>query len=203
MKRRRAFTLIRRKGLTLGAGKGFTLIESLAVIAIIGILMTITTFTISQAQRSSRDAKRKNDLYAISQGFAARQIDKTCPDQSEVGLYPGLGTGAKTKWVKVAGLATDDSCNGFNQYLATIPTDPQSPNYDYYFNLSTGAQSAKHYRLAASLERQTNGSQATCQHDSDVWASSYLGFKYDCVDDNAIVNASVTDERGYLYYIGQ
>ena len=44
---------------------GFTLIELLIVIVIIGILAAITVASFAQAQRKSRDAKRKSDLEII------------------------------------------------------------------------------------------------------------------------------------------
>src|SRR3989338_4818383 len=44
---------------------GFTLIELIVVISIIGILTTIGTATYTTAQQKSRDARRKQDLGAL------------------------------------------------------------------------------------------------------------------------------------------
>ncbi len=45
--------------------KGFTLMELLVVIGIIGILLAFVTVSFSRAQRQSRDTRRKQDLSAI------------------------------------------------------------------------------------------------------------------------------------------
>ena len=41
---------------------GFTLIELLVTMMIIGVLVSITTFGVRQAQQSTRDSRRKADL---------------------------------------------------------------------------------------------------------------------------------------------
>lgn len=45
--------------------KGFTLLELLVVIGIIGILVSLMTVSYSSAQRSARDSRRKQDLTSI------------------------------------------------------------------------------------------------------------------------------------------
>lgn len=174
--------------------RGFTLIESLAVIAIIGILLSLGTYIFTQAQAQARDAVRKSDLNQVAQAFNARALDKTCTDQSAVGLYPGesLEQTNSQIWLKVSQLATySDGCGPFISYLPTIPNDVRSPAFSYYFNLSTieksGSQTvtalAKHYRLTTALEHQFSvGSpdQLECVRLSHVWISSFGGQPYDC-----------------------
>ncbi len=48
---------------------GFTLLELLAVIAIIGILTTLAAVSISNATKRGRDAKRQNHLATIKQAL--------------------------------------------------------------------------------------------------------------------------------------
>lgn len=48
---------------------GFTLIELMVVVAIIGILMAAGIITFSSAQRNARDAKRRADVDAIAKAF--------------------------------------------------------------------------------------------------------------------------------------
>ncbi|MFZ5376732.1 MAG: type IV pilin protein [Patescibacteria group bacterium] len=49
--------------------KGFTLLELLVVISIIGILIIIGSVAFSTAQRKGRDARRRGDIKAIQDGF--------------------------------------------------------------------------------------------------------------------------------------
>jgi general secretion pathway protein G len=49
--------------------KGFTLLELLVVISIIGILLALGTVAFSTAQKKSRDAKRRGDVKAMRDGF--------------------------------------------------------------------------------------------------------------------------------------
>lgn len=183
-------------------GAGFTLIESLAVIAIIGVLITLAATVSLGAQRNSRDAERKNDLYAISQGFDARAIDRTCTNQDVVGQYPRVNS-STTSWVKVSLLQASNNiqnnCADFSEYLKTIPEDPQSPKFSYYYNISGAPVLAKHYRLAASLER-SSVTQAACQQASQIWVAT-PGTVYDCVTTTAI--GTTADTREYQYYIGK
>lgn len=53
----------------LTAKKGFTLLELLVVISIIGILMAFGVVAYSTAQQKSRDAKRIADIKAMQNGF--------------------------------------------------------------------------------------------------------------------------------------
>ena len=54
---------------------GFTLIELIVVISIIGILVTIGTATYTTAQQKSRDVRRKQDLAAVK-GIGPKTVDK-------------------------------------------------------------------------------------------------------------------------------
>jgi prepilin-type N-terminal cleavage/methylation domain-containing protein len=59
---------------------GFTLLELLIVIAIIGILVSAGVASYSQAQKKSRDSRRKSDLKAIQSAF--EQFYAESPTQS-------------------------------------------------------------------------------------------------------------------------
>lgn len=49
--------------------KGFTLLELLVVISIIGILLALGVVAFTTAQRKGRDAKRRADIKALQDGF--------------------------------------------------------------------------------------------------------------------------------------
>ena len=48
---------------------GFTLLELLVVVSIIGILIAVSTAAFSTAQRKSRDAKRRGDVKSMQNAF--------------------------------------------------------------------------------------------------------------------------------------
>lgn len=51
------------------ASWGFTLLELLVVVSIIGILIAISSAAFSTAQKKSRDAKRQGDIKAMQSAF--------------------------------------------------------------------------------------------------------------------------------------
>ena len=112
--------------------KGFTLIELLITIMIIGILVTIATFGLRQAQSSARDGKRKADLENISIGLELYR--------SDCNSYPD----------SLNRLANGSDCKG-EVYISTLPVDPLPPRVYTYTRVSPGS-----VVLCASLEQLPN-----------------------------------------------
>ena len=74
---------------------GFTLLELLVVISIIGILMALGVVAYSTAQKKSRDAKRRGDMKSIQSGFEQYYAENSgvytnpCSTMDETDYFPG------------------------------------------------------------------------------------------------------------------
>jgi len=85
--------------------KGFTLLELLVVIGIIGILVAIGSVSYSAAQTKSRDSRRRQDLEAVGKALEQYYVDNTTAKYS----YPN-----------------DADCTGYSDYLSgDLPIDPK------------------------------------------------------------------------------
>ena len=92
---------------------GFTLIELMVVVAIIGILMAAGILAFSGAQRNARDAKRRADIDAISKALEQYYGNSG-------GTYPATASALNTYFPS-----------------GTVPMDPQGGAYD--LKLTTSA----------------------------------------------------------------
>ena len=104
------------------ANRGFTLIELLVVVAIIGLLSSLITFSISQVRLKSRDARRISDLKQIKSGADLYFTTD--------GGYPDTGI-----WVPGSTL----TCNAV--IVMRIPDDPSAPVYHYTYTGSGASAS--------------------------------------------------------------
>lgn len=123
--------------------RGFTLIEIILVIAVLGILTSIVVVSYNNAQRTARNAKALNDIKAVE--------DLIEIYHSKNGEYPKTTDNPQSNW-RAVDVLTDDNCeNGSSQpdWIPGISTLPQSP-----VPSSTGADGKKGCYLYAS-----NGTQ--------------------------------------------
>lgn len=100
---------------------GFTMLEMLVVIGIIGILVGMGAVSYSTAQKKARDSKRKLDIGAIKN--AMEQYYSLCN-----GSYPVAVSGKVPSTIEAAA----PTCTSSTTIMATTPLDPKTlDSYDY------------------------------------------------------------------------
>ncbi|KUK79566.1 MAG: fimbrial protein pilin [Microgenomates bacterium 39_7] len=84
---------MKRKTHNISKKRGFTLLELLVVISIIGILLALGVVAFTTAQRKSRDAKRRADIKSMQDGFeqyyAGNNGYGTCAAMQTSDNFPG------------------------------------------------------------------------------------------------------------------
>ena len=113
--------------------KGFTLIEMLVVISIIGILASLTLVSYTGAQKQARDSERRSDLNQYRNGLETYAA-------SNDGVYPIQTPAGAASTVCGAELEPD--------YMSDCPSDPVGDGYVYEYWSADGTD----YTLWGGLE---------------------------------------------------
>jgi prepilin-type N-terminal cleavage/methylation domain-containing protein len=127
--------------------RGFTLMELLIVIAIIGILVSVSVVSYSSAQKKSRDSRRIGDMKAIQNAWEQYYADNTANYPSDASCsfsqtpVPGKMSGT---------------------YLpGGLPVDPKGGTPYPQMNAGWRSCSAASYCFCAGMENANAGNQAT------------------------------------------
>lgn len=105
--------------------RGFTLIEILVVLSLIGILVALSLVAFQGARAAARDGRRKADLEQIRSALEIYRTDTNDYPASLSALEPS--------------------------YIPDLPTDPASPTYSYQYQRNSSSQ----YDLCAYLETES------------------------------------------------
>lgn len=99
---------------------GFTIVELLIVIVVIGILAAITIVAYNGVQQRSRDGRRDSDMHLLKTALEMYQADNA--------TYPGVCAGGDNSGCDITFLAT-----ALNPYIKSIPTEPVSTRTQYQY----------------------------------------------------------------------
>lgn len=162
--------------------RGFTLVEMLVVVTIIGILATVLYANFGEGSAQSRDAKRKADLRLVQN---ALELYK-----QENGRYPAGCNGANgDAWSGEQGADSDSDgtndgaykCAGSDtqyivglapKYIPVLPKDPKKGSGDYGYVYLTNAEGTVYKFVARNtVESETVGNDHlfnSCEYIADV-----------------------------------
>ncbi len=132
--------------------RGFTIVELLIVIVIIGILAALVVTTFSGTQKKARDAERKSDVNIIYS-----QVEVYFADKSQYPTLANLNDGASGGWrqTNLKDLK-DDALKDPKGSAATLVAAPAASAYAYAVTPSgcdnTTGNECTGYTLTATLE---------------------------------------------------
>ena len=116
--------------------KGFTIVELLIVIVVIGILAAITVVAYNGIQARAKDTTRSNDLAAIQKALELYKTDN--------GTYPNATANPGSSGWEVSTDASGSFIEALKPYMNTVPIDPVNTSaamYWYFFYSPTHAVS--------------------------------------------------------------
>lgn len=118
--------------------RGFTLVELLVVIAVIGVILGLAVPNFFAARERARDAQRKSDLSQIQKAFELYKGDQAVEQYPAGAVYSGINCGQT--W----------PASG-NVYMKKFPCDPSNPTTTKYVYQRNATDSLR-YTLTACLE---------------------------------------------------
>jgi prepilin-type N-terminal cleavage/methylation domain-containing protein len=148
--------------------QGFTIVELLIVIVVIGILALLVITTYSGIQQKARNSKRQTDVKSLQ-----TQIEAYF---SENGHYPSLADMNSSTWLSTnmksldKGALTDPS----NPNSSTLVAAPAAKSYAYAVKQSDGTTDCEsddtqcaQYTLTATYEGTVNGATTFAKKNLD------------------------------------
>lgn len=135
--------------------KGFTLLELLVVIGIIGVLVGLGTVAYSSAQRKSRDSRRQADMRAIQSALEVYYSEASSPSFAYPVICNDAGSHIKGPWP-----------------VDPVDVDPQV--YTEFCDLDS-------YYICATLETESKGNSSSLPTNSNGSGHAWGVGDYYCV----------------------
>lgn len=152
-------------------GQGFTLVELLVAIAIIGLIVGLALPNFLGARERARDAKKKGELNELKTALRLYYTDyQSYPGANGINLAACGQNGDQA--CPVCGSAEfaaggTDGCSSV--YMKKLPKDSAGANAFSYYYYSNGDD----FRLSVNLENASDAditaSQSRCPKSSGVW----------------------------------
>ena len=154
--------------------KGFTLVELLVVMAILGVLVTLVASGFRTAQMRGRDAQRKSDLKQLANSLELLYSDYNeypAAISNQIGACPFVsGAGTACAW------GVSEMTDNKTVYFKEVPADP-SRFQVYFYRVPDTAQ--QKFQLFARLENS---------QDADI-----ITTPYSCGDE--LCNFAITSQN--------
>jgi len=138
--------------------RGFTLVELLVVISIIGILAGVVIVSVNSARVKARDNKRQVDIDTVSQSLELYYAqNKNYPTSTT------FNSSNNTSWTALKTSLISPTIS----YISSWPTDPGKNYYAYV------SDTGKRYAVDATLEKAPSSTVGTSCNSNDTafWQS--------------------------------
>lgn len=162
---------------------GFTLMEVLIVMVIIGILSTLGLGSFQSSQQKGRDSKRKAELKQIGVALEAYYNDKGEYPLGSSGLIAGCNNGVACAW---GSQFIDDRGT---IYMVELPEDPRDSSSYYYDSDGT------YYQIYARLENTLDADIPTSAQDEPQVFTGLLCGELECNYGVSSGNTTPDDNR--------
>jgi general secretion pathway protein G len=173
--------------------KGFTLIEIMVVIAILGVLITMISGSFLASQKKSRDLKRKSDIVQMGKALEFYFNDQGRYPASNLGVMTGCGNPASPADCAWGSIWANTVTTPNTVYMAKLPTDTTGKHY-YYSSDAAGTYFQIYARLENTEDFDIHKSGTTVQTYTGTDCGSGIECQYGTSSSNT------TPETGHALH---